>query len=306
MRLRVLGTLSISGLVVACASGDDVNAASGGGGGTTSTTAVVSTAEGTGGHGCFATETLCAGTCVDITTNPAHCGMCDNPCAAGQSEAGACVDGMCTFSCAGGLVADEDGGCTNLRGAHEPYPTDCAGCATANAVTQACSCPPGTVELPLAVQSDCPGVPMRAKTNLNLCVANAVAPESDFGGAYQLDDIAGWCGATAQCRVGNPLAGGACACPDGFATTIGLRSIFRLPCDDAEAGSTIVLCGKQGAPVASFGGAYQYDDFAPNCRVPNPYTGDCTCPAGTVDQVHRVMVDGAMGLYGSTIHLCLD
>jgi hypothetical protein len=38
--------------------------------------------------------------------------------------------------------------------------------------------------------------------------------------------------------------------------------------------------------------------------VSNPRTGDCSCPAGTIDRVFRVMVDGGAGLYGSTLHLC--
>jgi hypothetical protein len=145
---------------------------------------------------------------------------------------------------------------------------------------------------------------MRAATLLNLCVTSGVSDQADFGGAYQVDDFDGWCGATAQCRVTNPLAGDACACPAGFEQTITLRSIIRLPCDGSEAGTSIVLCGNSSAPYAAFGGAYQTDDLEPTCRVANPWTGGCNCPEGMTDRGYRAMVDGAPGLYGSQIHLC--
>ncbi len=258
---------------------------------------------GASGHGCFSTETTCDGKCVDVMTNAEHCGECDNPCAAGPNTEGACVDGMCTSACAPGF-ADDGGVCKNFFGAHESYPATCAGCSTANAYSGSCSCPAYAPDLALHVQSDCPAIPMREKTELKLCLAGAVAPDSDFGGAYQVDDVDGWCGATAQCRVGNPLAGGACACPAGFEQNVAVRSIVRLPCDNSEAGTVIVFCGNQNAPFTSYAGAYQFDDLGTQCRVANPWTGACSCPSGTTDRVFRAMVDGSAGLYGSTIHLC--
>jgi hypothetical protein len=272
-----------------------------GGGGATSVT--TSSTGSSGGHGCFSTETTCDGKCVDVMTHPEHCGDCNQPCALGPNSAGTCSGGICTASCASGF-AEGDGICKNFFGAHEAYPQECAGCSVQNPYSGDCSCPSPSTDLALHVQSDCPAMPMRSKTELRLCITGGVSAESDFGGAFQVDDFDGWCGATAQCRVGNPLAGGACACPDGFDAPITLRSIVRLPCDNAEAGTSITLCGNTQAAFTSFAGAYQLDDFAPNCRVANPFTGDCSCPAGSVDRVYRVMVDGAMGLYGSTIHLC--
>jgi hypothetical protein len=205
--------------------------------------------------------------------------------------------------CNAGFV-EEPGGCRNFFGAHEPFPNDCLGCNTANSYTGACGCPAPSKELSLAVQSDCPEMALRSSTRLNLCVTTGVSEQSDFGGAFQVDDLDGWCGATAQCRVGNPLAGGACACPPGHDEAIGLRSIIRLSCDGNEAGTTIVVCGNKDVPARTYGGAYQFDDLDPKCRVANPWTGDCTCPAGATDRVYRVMVDGGAGIYGSTIHLC--
>ena len=293
---RVTAVLLVVALA-ACAGGD---ADEGAGGATSTTTASTGSS---GGHGCFSTETTCDGKCVDVMTHPEHCGECNNPCASGPNTAGTCSAGTCSASCSAGF-ADDGGTCKNLFGAHEAYPQECAGCSVPNPYSGDCSCPAPSTDLALHVQSDCPGMPMRSKTELRLCTTGGVSAESDFGGAFQVDDFDGWCGATAQCRVGNPLAGGACACPDGFGEAITLRSIVRLPCDNAEAGTNITFCGNALAPFTSFAGAYQLDDFAPNCRVQNPFTGDCSCPAGSVDRVFRVMVDGAMGLYGSTIHLC--
>ncbi|WP_170229929.1 hypothetical protein [Polyangium fumosum] len=283
-------------LLTACASGgsSDEGEAGGGSGG------AGGGGSNEGGHGCFSTETTCNGKCVHLEDNASHCGACNHSCGPG----GQCVNGTCAYDCNGTLV-ENPADCLNLYGAFETFPPECAGCGTPNSQTGTCGCPSPASALPLLVQSDCPGVPMRSATTLQLCVTPTLAPDSDFGGAYQVDDLDGWCGSTAQCRVGNPMAGGACACPAGFDEVIGLRSILRLPCNGAEGGSVVVLCGNKEAPLRTFGGAFQVDDVEPTCRVGNPWTGGCSCPAGTNEHVYRVMVDGGAGLYGSSIRLCM-
>jgi hypothetical protein len=42
--------------------------------------------------GCAAGLTLCSGTCVDLTSDPTHCGGCETACDEGQS----CIDRTCT------------------------------------------------------------------------------------------------------------------------------------------------------------------------------------------------------------------
>lgn len=256
---------------------------------------------GSGGLGCFSTEATCDGKCVDLETSEEHCGECGNSCLGGPNATGECIAGDCVSGCAAGYVEDQ-GACKNLLGTYESYPAQCPGCSTPNVISGTCGCPANTTALSLDVQSDCPAQAVRAATKLQLCLGSAVDPSNDFGGAFQADDLPGWCGAVATCRVGNPMAGGECKCPDGF-VQIGLRSIIRI-CDDSEVGTTIYLCGNQSAALQSFGGAYQTDDFAPTCRVQNPWTGQCTCPPGTQDRTHRVMVDGGGDLYGSTLHVC--
>lgn len=305
LALPAAAALACAGLLMACAA--EAPPADGAGGAAGDPASSSSSGEAAaGGHGCFSTETTCDGTCVDVTSHPDHCGGCNQSCAIGPNTEGVCVQGQCSSSCAEGFVdtsPEEAGSCTNFLGAHEPYPAACAGCSVENPHSGGCSCPAGASPLTLHVQSDCPGEPMRAKTFLELCLLDGVSVESDFGGAYQVDDGDGWCGATDKCRVGNPLAGGACACPEGF-DPIALRSIVRLPCDDSEVGTQVIFCGNPQAPFTAFAGAYQRDDFEPTCRVPNPWTADCSCPEGTTDRAYRVMVDGAAGLFGSTIHLC--
>ncbi|MBK9262142.1 MAG: hypothetical protein IPM54_20355 [Polyangiaceae bacterium] len=254
-------------------------------------------------HGCLSGEDLCDGKCVRVEDNAAHCGACNNACAAGPDGPGSCSNGKCVYTCNGALVEDPTN-CKNFFGAHESYPAECAGCSTPNPLTGSCSCPSPSSELSLAVQSDCPGVPMRSATKLRLCATTSLPSTSDFGGAYQVDDAPGWCGANAQCRVGNPLAGGGCARPSGF-DPIAVRSIIRLPCDNGEVGTQIIFCGNKNVPLKTFGGVFQVDDLEPKCRVANPWTGGCSCPANTTEQVFRVMVDGPGGLYGSTLRMCL-
>ena len=294
MRVALASACLAMVAIAACGGGDP--AASGGG----------TTGEGGASevaHGCFATEATCGGQCVDLESHPAHCGACDQACEAGPNAAATCVEGACAASCVDGF-ADAGDGCTIFLGAHEAFPQECVGCNVQNPHSGDCACPGDTSTLSLHVQSDCPGVPMRSKTLLDLCVTPGVTPESDFGGAYQVDDAEGWCGATASCRVGNPMAEGACACPEGFDPIV-LRSIVRLPCDGSEKGTQIVICANPDASSTGFFGAYQRDDLEPTCRVTNPWTGDCSCPAASTDHTYRVMVDGAAGLYGSTLHLCM-
>lgn len=290
-------TLGLGLVVLGCASNPDTIAGSGGDGGASSSSS------GTFTHGCLSGEDLCDGKCVRVDNNVAHCGMCNNACGAGPDGAGICTQGKCAYTC-NGVLTENPGECKNFFGAYESYPAECAGCSTANLVTGGCSCPSPSAEQTLEVQSDCPGIPMRFATKLRLCATTSLPTAADFGGAYQVDDGADWCGAVAQCRVGNPMAGGACACPAGF-DPIAVRSIIRLPCNNGEAGTQIVFCGNKNVPIQTFGGVFQVDDFDPTCRVSNPWTGGCSCPANTKEQVFRVMVDGAPGLYGSTLRICV-
>src|SRR5687768_18564668 len=66
-------------------------------------------------------RSLCSGRCRNSSTDPFHCGSCDNPC--GPNER--CVDGICGMECCVG----EDGLtiCTETTGPNASNPDHCGG-----------------------------------------------------------------------------------------------------------------------------------------------------------------------------------
>jgi hypothetical protein len=105
-------------------------------------------------------------------------------------------------------------------------------------------------------------------TALDVCYKGTFTASSDFGGAYQHQGT--------TCTVGNPLAGGSCACPSG-------SSAIDLVVDGAcYINNNISFCYNASAARVSFGGAYQLsDNTSYGCVVSNPATGACSCPSGT-------------------------
>ncbi|WP_437835320.1 MXAN_6577-like cysteine-rich protein [Sorangium sp. So ce1153] len=77
---------------------------------------------------CGEGETACGTSCVDLETNPRHCGKCDDPCAEGQ----VCTDGAC--GCADGLT-DCDGACVDVQSDR----THCGSCEASCSPTQLCA-----------------------------------------------------------------------------------------------------------------------------------------------------------------------
>jgi hypothetical protein len=59
-----------------------------------------------GGCACPSGEQTCGGVCVDLATDPSHCGSCGNNC---TSDAGACIHGacVCSGSCSNGCNCSE-------------------------------------------------------------------------------------------------------------------------------------------------------------------------------------------------------
>ena len=56
-----------------------------------------------GGHGCVddcsAGTTLCGSSCIDLASDPEHCGDCETVCPAGVNAAAACSLSACTYAC---------------------------------------------------------------------------------------------------------------------------------------------------------------------------------------------------------------
>ncbi|MGE0787360.1 MAG: hypothetical protein AB7S26_16935 [Sandaracinaceae bacterium] len=97
---------------------------------------------GTGSGECLAPREVCGSQCVDTTSDPRHCGMCNNRCPAG----GFCSDGMCSASCASPLTACGES-CVDLSSSAD----HCGDCDTACAsdrecVSGGCACAGGLQE----------------------------------------------------------------------------------------------------------------------------------------------------------------
>jgi hypothetical protein len=223
-----------------------------------------------------------ATTCNADGTCPAAGTVSCDPfrCAATACKTTCTVNGDCqTGACRGGK-------CATFGGA---YQTCGAACQNANPLegTDACACAAGySAQRMIAGYNECGG---GGYTIVTFCDRAARTPQSDWGGMY-VDYPAAFCGGRVD--VTNAYTG-MLACPaDTVATTY---RMYLADCPGAPNSMVpIVLCTSMTAPVVTFGGAFEKDDDVdaqPDCRVVNPKTGDCTCPAGTSPRALRVFVN---------------
>lgn len=134
------------------------------------------TADGTAGE-CPAPLLACGDACVDPQHDPAHCGGCDQPCAAGLT----CDAGECTVACGSDRIVC-GGACIDPS----LDPAHCGGC-----------------DQPCAAEAAC---------QAGACVATCDAPGADCSGACQnLANDEAHCGACdAACPGGQPCVEGQC------------------------------------------------------------------------------------------------
>ncbi len=59
--------------------------------------------------GCGPGETSCPGSCADLTSDPQHCGSCDNACSAPACQTAVCRSGACDTSPTPGSACEADG-----------------------------------------------------------------------------------------------------------------------------------------------------------------------------------------------------
>lgn len=172
-------------------------------------------------------------------------------------------------------------------------------CINVNGITFACNCAGGTApKFALRVINDAPGPGLKGGGNFNFCSSGAPTTQSEFNGAYQIDDsVPGGVG----CRKANANTG-ACSCPAGTYSEH-LQTIVDVG-GGAFIGSHIYVCMKPASPPVSFGGVYQQDDAGGFCRTTNQYSGACSCPAGFSGVPTRVLINGTGGIGGSTIYTC--
>jgi hypothetical protein len=222
------------------------SAGTGGIGGTTSTGV-----GGQGGDACIVGLTPCNQQCVDLLTNPLHCGQCNNPCAPDRY----CGVGNCI--CSGGLL-DCGGTCTDTQ-------TSTAHC--------------GSCDAPCAVDQTCSGGGCLCAGGLKDCGGTCVDQHTD-------PDHCGWlcrqCAADEQCQFGfctcsSPVCG---VCPD---------YIINLPSTVPQTvqGSTSNAADSQSAPCGSSSGGY---DVTHQFTAPTagPYTFSL-CGGASFDTVLYVL-----------------
>jgi hypothetical protein len=196
----------------------------------------------------------------DAGREPA-CGVVGRACCGGNAcESGACLRGICAA----------------FGGVHGRTDVCMPECRVRNGYTAGCSCPFGFRELRVPTMMQlCDGASMGTGA-LALCRPERDAV-GDLAGVYVTASPLGSC--AGGCAIPDEISG-ACECPVGT-TAIELDTAFAGTCGTQSA--KLVLCAAISAPVTTFGGAFQRGIDAA-CRVPNPRTGDCSCPAGATEQ----------------------
>jgi len=97
--------------------------------------------------GCGGSETRCGGACVNTANNTAHCGRCDNPCAARANATSTCAAGACGIACMASF-GDCDGNASNGCEVNTSSTvTHCGRCGNA--------CPAAANAAPLCSGSSC-------------------------------------------------------------------------------------------------------------------------------------------------------
>lgn len=195
-----------------------------------------------GSERCDEGQTCCGRTCVDVSSESAHCGGCGQSCDAAAS----CEDGGCVC---GGVACGEDDACCDIAGAPactaiEENPQHCGACGNAcgdNQICQGglCLCEngDGVYEQCREGESCCPGLGCRALgSDANSC---------------------GTCGLV--CNPGELCDKGVCACGD-------TRGSSSPACGDGEA-----CCGETPSCVAS-------DDPQCTCGTGTCLAGELCCP----------------------------
>jgi hypothetical protein len=138
----------------------------------------------------------CGGQCVDVGTDPDHCGGCDMPCGIDEQ----CVDGACMSTCPGGQMM-----CDDVCVDPQSDPDHCGGCGM--------PCEPGEVCNQGTCAADC-------DAGLEVCAGACVDTQTDLahcGGCdmpcagCQLCDT-GMCTAPAAPPAPGPIAGETMTC----------------------------------------------------------------------------------------------
>jgi hypothetical protein len=121
-----------------------------------------------GSGGCASGLTLCSGSCVNLATDPLHCGTCSTQCSADQ----ACLNSVCVYKCPTSETMC-NGECVDLTSDD----TNCGGCDTVCQSGKRCingNCQPRCT----STQTNCSGSCVDVNTDPNNCgtCGNACSP----------------------------------------------------------------------------------------------------------------------------------
>ena len=185
--------------------------------------------------GCETGRADCGGSCVDVLSDPLHCGGCDGACDAGS----VCVDGACTtWDCRSapcpGLAYCDLGSGTCIPGC--AFDDQCAASEACSVASHTCEC--------LVDTHRCGGACV-SSTSTSSCGSACAPCPGDPNGAPTCDGVR--CGLS--CNVGTLLCEGACApCPSGGGSSF--------VCDGARCvadacGAGFRLCGSGCAACPS-------------------------------------------------------
>jgi hypothetical protein len=246
----------------------------------------------TGGMQAAKTNCMSDGTCPVAATTPCDpyvCGAtaCKASCTVDTDcQTGGCLNNKCA-TYGGAYVANTSPPCGNACQNTNPFAASTCGC-------------PGSFPLGSTIGSynDCAG-PAQAASTIAICQRAMRTTKSDWGGAFATYAVG--CGVNTT----NPYTAAA-TCPAD--TVASVFSHWQSPCNKT---STITFCTSTTAPTTTYGGAYQEDDDVGGgafCRVANPKTSACTCPAGTNPTILRLLVDRTPltpGIIGSQIKICV-
>lgn len=262
--------------------------------------------------GCSGGTTNCSGVCVDTTSSANNCGGCGHVCDSVAHARTTCSSSICGFLCDVGYHGCS-GACVPDDAVSSCGPTGCAPCPTPAHAAPTCdgvkcgfTClggfkdcnglPGDGCEVDLSdpktcgsCTAACPVPPHGSATcTSGVCGFTCNAPWIPlgdrcalFGGAYEIDSSA----CTGTCMNANPFTKD-CTCPAGFVTeTTGASA----ECNESSRG-TLAVCNAPATGTSlpfgvDWGGAYSKRaiacDPATDCFTANPFTGACTCPAGT-------------------------